>query len=92
MYRFWDRWIAGGTLPHLFHLDLDSGEVRLDCAPAGATVDLEVSAEGFARQQVRAVRLTRPDQVVPPLESAGKASATGCGHRCDHRHYGLEPQ
>jgi dipeptidyl aminopeptidase/acylaminoacyl peptidase len=28
MFRFWDRWLIGGTLAHLFHLDLDTRVVR----------------------------------------------------------------
>jgi len=27
MFRFWDRWLTGGKLAHLFHMDLASGSV-----------------------------------------------------------------
>ena len=27
MYRYWDRWLTSGEIPHLCHIDLDSGEV-----------------------------------------------------------------
>ena len=27
MYRFWDRWLVTGEVPHLFHLDLDSNDL-----------------------------------------------------------------
>ncbi len=32
MYRFWDRWLDRGEIPHLFHLDLGSGAV-VDLTP-----------------------------------------------------------
>lgn len=28
VYRFWDRWLTDGRVPHLFVVDVDSGEVR----------------------------------------------------------------
>lgn len=28
VYRFWDRWLTDGTVPHLFLVDVDSGAVR----------------------------------------------------------------
>jgi dipeptidyl aminopeptidase/acylaminoacyl peptidase len=28
VYRYWDAWLTGGEVPHLFHLDLSSGELR----------------------------------------------------------------
>jgi len=27
MYRYWDRWLTSGEIPHLCHIDLESGEV-----------------------------------------------------------------
>ncbi|MCP3905254.1 MAG: S9 family peptidase [Planctomycetes bacterium] len=31
--RLWDRWLTTGEVPHLFHLDLDTGDVR-DLVPS----------------------------------------------------------
>ncbi|MHC5114798.1 MAG: S9 family peptidase [Planctomycetota bacterium] len=31
--RFWDRWLTGGEVPHLFHLDLATGDLR-DLTPS----------------------------------------------------------
>ena len=28
MYRYWDRWLTDGKIPHLFHLDLTTREIR----------------------------------------------------------------
>ncbi len=28
VYRFWDRWLTDGRVPHLFVVDVDTGEVR----------------------------------------------------------------
>jgi dipeptidyl aminopeptidase/acylaminoacyl peptidase len=28
VYRFWTRWLTDGEVPHLFHLDITSGELR----------------------------------------------------------------
>jgi dipeptidyl aminopeptidase/acylaminoacyl peptidase len=28
VYRFWTRWLTEGTVPHLFHLALESGQLR----------------------------------------------------------------
>jgi dipeptidyl aminopeptidase/acylaminoacyl peptidase len=35
VYRFWDRWLTGGELPHLFVLDLESRRLS-DLTPEGA--------------------------------------------------------
>ncbi len=32
VYRYWDRWLTDGKVPHLFRLDLDSGEL-IDLTP-----------------------------------------------------------
>lgn len=34
VYRFWDRWLTDGVLPHLFVIDAESGEAR-DITPDG---------------------------------------------------------
>ena len=35
LYRFWDRWLTGGEVPHLFVLDLETRSLA-DLTPAGA--------------------------------------------------------
>jgi len=35
LYRFWDRWLTGGEVPHLFVLDLETRALT-DLTPAGA--------------------------------------------------------
>lgn len=56
VYRYWDRWLDGGEVPHLFHLDLDSGTLT-DLTPdeerwwrwpttSDPTADFDVSPDG----------------------------------------------
>ena len=35
LYRFWDRWLTGGEMPHLFVLDLET-KALVDLTPEGA--------------------------------------------------------
>ena len=35
LYRFWDRWLTGGEVPHIFVIDLDTRTLT-DLTPAGA--------------------------------------------------------
>jgi dipeptidyl aminopeptidase/acylaminoacyl peptidase len=53
VYRFWTRWLTDGAVPHLFHLDLESGEL-VDLIPDAtrwmyfmeATGSFDISPDG----------------------------------------------
>ena len=47
-YRYWKRWLAGDAIPHLFRIDLDSGEAT-DLTPDVTTlIGLDDLASSFA--------------------------------------------
>jgi dipeptidyl aminopeptidase/acylaminoacyl peptidase len=69
MYRFWDRWLTDGMIPHLFHLDLATGN-EVDLMPGATnhwtwdnagdpTTEFDVSPDG-SEVAFSAVRATDP--------------------------------
>jgi dipeptidyl aminopeptidase/acylaminoacyl peptidase len=47
VYRYWDRWLTGGEIPHLFRVDAESGAVA-DLTPSWTRLlDFEEAGSGY---------------------------------------------